>query len=375
MLRPASDHNNIPFAYKDVWEHTLLRWSRARLNHLSSPLFRMKSITLSVVLFCLQASSLVNAHWYLSCFGQGNAGCTEGASMNPFHKESGDNGLLQTAPIAPADSNPLMKCGTVGIPTQDVAPIPVSPGASMTAQWLHDTGVVWDTRMNANHHGFANIHLAPYSTGNNGQSAGEGAVWTKIYSEGLYPTTQANKKLWSNPANTDSCTTGDVPADQCTVVPFVGWWATDRLRMAQGKMPFKLPSSVPNGKYVIRGELLTTWLPDTVSTAQGYIACSVIQVGSATEQDQSASLPKLSGKAIDIPADYASSTWMTYDLHSKWINGADQPPPDLPSNPGGEAWTGGDGTVSADTPQTDTIEPAAEGPVLPPRRRHRRSHA
>lgn len=318
----------------------------------------MQSLVRAVLVSFVLALSPVSAHWYISCFGPGTGGCVEGASQNPFDKAIGDNGLLQTAPIAPADTNPQMKCGTMGVPTDAVEPIKVSPGASMMAQFLHDTGAAWDVRMNANHHGFANVYLAPYS------SAGQGQVWTKIYADGLQPTTNQEKSLWANPANTDSCTTGAVPADQCTVVPFAGWWATDKLRMNHGVLPFTLPSSLPSGKYILRGELLTTYLPNTVSTAQGYIGCSVIQVGEGG--DQSAPLPN----AVDIPGAYAGSAWMHYDLYSKWINGADNPPSDLPGNPGPPVWSGGStgsGTVGGPT----SIVPSGTGSPTASRRRRR----
>ena len=312
--------------------------------------------------FAIQPSS---AHWYLSCFGKGTGGCVEGANQNPYNKAIGSNGLLQTAPIAPADSSPEMKCGTMGVPADAVAPIQVSSGDSMMVQWLHDTGAAWDPRMNANHHGFAFVYLAPFST------AGEGNVWTKIYDDGLQPTTDENKSLWQDPMNTDSCTTGDKPANQCTVVPFVGWWATDKIRMSKGIMPFTLPSNLPSGKYIIRGELLTTWLPDTVSTAQGYIGCSVIQIGS--EGDQSGSSPQLSEGAVAIPEAYAGSPWIHYDLHAQWTNGADQPPANLPQAPGPQVWSGGTGKTgeNANVLSTNTASLPRETPVPLARRKRR----
>jgi len=289
----------------------------------------LSTLSLALVAFTAYPAS---AHWYLSCFGTGDS-CAERSHQNPYNKGNGDNGFLQTAPIAPADTNPQMACGTMGVPTSSIEPLQVSPGGSLTAQWLHDTGVAWDVRMNANHHGFASAWLAPLASG------GTGNVWTKIYGDGLQPTTQENQAQWSNPANTDSCTQGAVPAAQCTVVPFVGWWATDKLRLNGGKMPFTIPASVPEGKYIMRGELLTTWLPNTVSTAQGYIGCSVLQVGSGGT-DNSAQLVQMAGQsAVAIPAAYQGAPWIHYQLYTEWTNG--NQPANVPSAPGPAVWTGG----------------------------------
>ena len=343
---------NLRNATRHLWPYYIINARESRWSFDSVFNLVMNTLVCSLILSLLFATQHASAHWYLSCFGKGTGGCVEGASQNPYNKAIGSNGLLQTAPIAPADSNPEMKCGTMGVPSHVVAPIQVSPGDSMMMQWLHDTGAPWDPRMNANHHGFVFVYLAPFS------SAGEGNVWTKIYGDGLQPSTDEARNLWQNPANTDSCTTGDMPADRCTVVPFVGWWATDKLRMSKGVTPFKLPSGLPSGKYIIRGELLTTWLPGTVSTAQGYIGCSVIQIGSG--EDQSASLSQLSKSAVAIPEAYTGSPWMHYDLHAQWMNGAQQPPTNLPQAPGPPVWggvVGGTWGSNFDLPATMTGSP------------------
>lgn len=134
-------------------------------------------------------------------------------------------------------------------------------------------------------------------------------------------------------------------------------------------MPFTIPSSVPEGKYIMRGELLTTYLPDTVSTAQGYIGCSALQVGSGS--DNSASLPKLAGDdAVALPAAYQGASWIHYDLYSEWTNG--NQPSNVPSAPGPAVWNGGgsgsgsSGTATASG--SSTTPPSSMG-----RRKHRRS--
>ena len=242
--------------------------------------------------------------------------------MNPYDMAIGSNGLLQTAPIAPADSNPDMKCGTMGVPGDAIVPLQVDSGASLTVQFLHDMAAVWDVSMNANHHGFCFIYLAPFS------SYGEGPVWTKVYSDGYHPDVTADQVDWFNGAKND--------AVRPSPTRFVGWWCSDILRYNGGKLTFTLPSSTPAGKYILRAELLTTFLPNTVSTAQSYTGCIALQVGSA-ESDGTV-LPN----AVTLPDAYAGAPWIHYDLHAEYPN-------NMPDAPGPAVWDGS-GTAPEPSP-------------------------
>ena len=263
-----------------------------------------------VDLLCLV--HLTHAHWYLSCIGV-SAPCVEGSHQNPYNKDIGSNGLLQTAPIAPADASPDMICGTIGVPMESVSPLLTSPGSTLTAHFLHDTGAPWDRRMNSNHHGFTSVFLSPMS------SKGHGNVWTKIYGDGLDTSQTAASTDWDDPANTDECVGGGAEPG-CTVGPFVGWWATDKLRMNEGQMPFTIPSSVPSWRYILRAEMLTTYLPNTVSTAQAYVGCASVLVGDEATDDSSR-LAAISGQGFALPEAYVGAPWINYHLHEQWING------------------------------------------------------
>ena len=213
----------------------------------------------------------------------------------------------------------------------------------MTAQFLHDenaaTGQAFDVAMNANHHGFCSVYLAPLS------SAGQGAAWMKIFEDGYHPDVTAEQIDWSNPAKQDNADT-----------PFVGWWCTDIARYNGGKVPFTLPAGVPAGKYILRAEMLTTYLPDTVPTAQAYLGCSVVQVGAEGAATEAQTLPG----AVALPAAYEGADWIYYDLHKEYVNGK------IPGAPGPEVWDGS-GAGGGSTPSI-----ASPVPVAPVRRRMRR---
>ena len=270
----------------------------------------MRQYTLSVALSALLYHAQVHAHFYLSSISGPSEQQPEGAHMPPFDvsDDSARGGFQMTAPVFPADTSPQMKCGTMGVPSTSVSPLPVSAGDTMTAQFLHDRGIAYDQAMNANHHGYCSVYLAPLA------SQGEGNVWTKIFQGGLIPNVTPTAQKWGSPALTDS-------------EQWVGWWCTDQLRLNDGKMPFTLPATLPDGKYILRAEMLTTLLEGTLpNTAQAYLGCSVIQVGNGDGN----TLPG----AVALPEAYQGAPWIYYSLFREYINN------NIPGPPGPPVWDG-----------------------------------
>ena len=297
----------------------------------------------------------VNAHWYLSYIAPKGQTLKEGSNMPGYDKGNGPNGFLQTAPVAPADTNPLMKCGTMGVPGNSIPGLQVEAGVELDAQFLHDTGATWDPAFNSNHHGFTSVFISPLS------AQGEGQVWTKIYEDGYHPEiTQEQIPDWTDGSKNDECKIAN--PSECR---WVGWWATDILRYNGGKLSFTIPASVPDGKYILRAEMLGTYLANTVSTAQSYVGCSVVQVGAGGD---GTTLPN----AVAFPDTYAGHPWMYYAVYANYPN-------DIPEPPGPQVWTGS-GVASSDStasspPTGDTAQPAPtdnsqyQGRSLPVRRR------
>ena len=192
----------------------------------------------------------------------------------------------------------------------------------MYAQFLHDSSKPYSVRMNSNHHGFTFLYLAPLSSG------GAGKVWTKIFSDGLQEGETAESTDWANPKTTDSCADNS-DREGCEIGAFVGWWATDKLRKSGGRFTFTVPKATPPGQYILRAELLTTFLPGTVSTAQSYLGCAVVDIGDG--EDQAGTLAGIAaGSTTSFPEAYQGAKWMYYDLHKEYANGNLQPPPGPP---------------------------------------------
>lgn len=235
----------------------------------------------------------VQAHWFLHCISQNGVDCGNGGNhMGTYDQTTRvlpgyDHPVWPLSDPISADQPDLLECGHI-VPGQYISastpPLLVPSGqiVNLKAYFRHTLDAApYDIAYNANHHGFTQVYIAPFYDANTAKGS-----WTKLYTKGLTDDPLGPQK-WNDPANTDACKgRADKPpyCQPANIDPFIGWWATDQLRLDGGSFAFSLPSSLPPGKYILRAELLTTPLPDTVlnDRAQFYTGCVALQVGSST---------------------------------------------------------------------------------------------
>eukprot|EP01097_Dermamoeba_algensis_P009674 TRINITY_DN6901_c0_g1_i1.p1 TRINITY_DN6901_c0_g1~~TRINITY_DN6901_c0_g1_i1.p1 ORF type:complete len:314 (-),score=53.39 TRINITY_DN6901_c0_g1_i1:49-990(-) len=272
----------------------------------------MRRITLVILLVFLH-QHLTSAHWILSQIGVDGRLAPEGSHQNPFFEG------IHSSPTVPADSHPNMKCGPLGVPGSNIKPFEANPGDRIAVRWLHDRSFIpFDIADNSNHHGPCMAYVAPLNSG------GNGAVWTKLWHEGL--DRSKGPETWDGKGWEG---------------PFVGWWCSDNVRVNHGYMHFNLPPNLPHGDYLLRVEMLTTKLPGAGDTAQAYVACATMRVGGG-------GVPPVFPDAVAIPEVYKGHPWMQYQLYGGYPN-------NIPGIPGPEPST----NFGVDTSETGSSPSAA----------------
>lgn len=280
---------------------------------------------LSSLLLALAAQS-VQAHWFLKCISKPGESCEEGSNMMPYvDNHPGGTDWPRTTPRN-AINDPLVQCGISGLPNDSIQPIQIEAGTQMTAWFGINAHTPYNKKTHSNHHGYTQAYLTPFA-----QASPEGSKWTKIFTVGHISNGDDKRAIWENRAeNTDSDS------------QFVGWWATDELRMNGGSFTFTVPAGTPNGKYILRTELLTNLLPNTgVPNAQVYVGCVPLQVGSGA--DQSSQLPAIS-ETVSIPGCYAGNVFA--ESYNTFVDLSRN----VPETPGGSSCFSGQGlTQKRDT--------------------------
>ncbi|RPB17541.1 glycoside hydrolase family 61 protein [Morchella conica CCBAS932] len=154
---------------------------------------------------------------------------------------------------SPPNNNPVkditssaINCNVAGTSAVGSS-VTVATGATFEFEWYHD--VRSDDIIAASHKGPVQVYIAPAS------SNGNGAVWTKIASEGLSG----------------------------------GVWAVDKLIANKGRHSVTIPSWLKAGDYLIRAEIIglheseVAYSANSARGAQFYPSCTQIKVtGSGT---------------------------------------------------------------------------------------------
>ncbi|KAH7383789.1 glycosyl hydrolase family 61-domain-containing protein [Pyrenochaeta sp. MPI-SDFR-AT-0127] len=186
--------------------------------------------------------------------------------------------------------------------------VEVAAGSSITFQWHHNDGASFagdnDEPIAASHRGPVLVYVAP------AESNGEGAVWTKIFEEGLSG----------------------------------GQWAVDKFIANKGAITIDLPN-LAAGDYLIRPEIIALHEGNRPSGAQFYNGCAQVKVvGSG-----SASLPST---GTDMTKAYsATDPGVLFDIYS----GKTTYP-----IPGPAVWDGASsGSAPAPTTPSNTAAPVA----------------
>ncbi|KAK2734558.1 hypothetical protein FQN55_002600 [Onygenales sp. PD_40] len=146
-------------------------------------------------------------------------------------------------------SSPAVACNVNGSPVSEF--VSAAAGDEIIVEWYHDSR--GDDIIASSHKGPVQAYIAPYTEGN-----GADAGWTKIASQGY-----------------------DSAQDR---------WAVDDLIANKGKLPFKLPSNLAPGKYLLRHEIIglheadATYDQNPIRGAQFYPSCIQLEVtGSGSE--------------------------------------------------------------------------------------------
>ncbi|KAL5118791.1 hypothetical protein ACEQ8H_003294 [Pleosporales sp. CAS-2024a] len=226
-------------------------------------------------------------------------------------KDQGQHKAVQTpsngnSPILDVTS-PAMNCNG-GKATADF--ISVAAGSEITLQWHHNdpatTSGDQDEPIAKSHMGPVMVYMAKASTN------GEGAVWTKIFEDGL-----------NN-----------------------GKWAIQKFIDNKGQITVKLPN-LEDGEYYIRPELIALHEANRPKGAQFYNGCGQIKVSGG-----SVALP---ASGTDMTKAYsATDPGVLYDMYK----GAT-----TYSIPGPKVW---DGASSASSPGTTPTSTTGTTPVTTP---------
>ncbi|KAG7097499.1 hypothetical protein E1B28_004841 [Marasmius oreades] len=173
----------------------------------------------------------------------------------------------------PPNNNPVtdvtskdLTCNVNGLSGSGVQTLSIPAGATITLEWHQHDQRTGEDAISGGHKGPVQVYIAK-APSTAASFDGQGAVWTKIYSSGLLnPSTQQ--------------------------------WATDIVNANGGKHSVVIPSSLPAGEYLIRGEIIALHVASTYPGAQFYIGCAQVKISSGG----SANPPKVS-----LPGAYQGS--------------------------------------------------------------------
>ncbi|ESK92657.1 glycoside hydrolase family 61 protein [Moniliophthora roreri MCA 2997] len=195
------------------------------------------------VLALLASTAVANAHFTMQYIW------TDGV-------DQGQN----TAIRVPPNNNPVtdvtstdITCNVNGLSGSGVETVEVPAGAEITLEWHQHAQREGEDAISGGHKGPVQVYIAK-APSDAASFDGQGQVWTKLYSSGL-------------------------------IDPAAQTWATDEVNANGGKHSFTLPASLPDGEYLIRGEIIALHVASTYPGAQFYIGCAQVKVtggGSAT---------------------------------------------------------------------------------------------
>jgi cellulase len=162
--------------------------------------------------------------------------------------DQGKNTYLRVPP----NNNPVtdvtstdITCNVNGRSGSGVATASVAAGATITLEWHQHDQRAGEDPISGGHKGPVQVYVAK-APSTAASFDGSGTVWTKLYSSGLLSTN--------------------------------GTWATDVVNTNSGKHSFKLPSSLPAGEYLIRGEIIGLHVAQSYPGAQFYIGCAQVKI-------------------------------------------------------------------------------------------------
>jgi len=175
-------------------------------------------------------------------------------------------------PITDVTSNDLTCNGGPNPLTMiSTAVIPVTAGSQVTLRWgqyLEEGSPAVDP----SHKGPIMAYMNKVANASNAGSPASG--WFKIYQDGLTS----------------------------------GTWAVDKLISNSGKVTITIPSCIPNGDYLLRGELIALHAAESYPGAQLYMECAQIRVTGGGSKTPS---------TVNIPGAYkGSDPGITYNLYS-----------------------------------------------------------
>ncbi|KAF5387878.1 hypothetical protein D9615_000831 [Tricholomella constricta] len=232
------------------------------------------------VLPLLASAALANAHFTMQYLWVNGA-------------DQGKNTYLRVPP----NNNPVtdvnssdMTCNVNGLSGSATGTVTIPAGATIQLEWHQHDQRTGEDPISGGHKGPVQVYIAK-APSTAASFNGQGAVWTKIYSSGLLN------------ASTQQ-------------------WATDVVN-ANRKHSVKIPSSLPAGEYLIRGEILALHVAQSYPGAQFYIGCAQVKISSGG----SANPPKIS-----IPGTYkASDPGITVNIYNNLQSY---------TPPGGAVWSG-----------------------------------
>jgi len=174
------------------------------------------------------------SHTYLSSVYLGGVALNEGDCVRPHPSTAFDS------PI-PLVTQADMTCGW--LPEAGRAAnrkCPIAAGSIIGIQWHHNSNAATDDIVEATHKGPVMVYLAK-------SDSGAGAVWFKIYEDGLVG----------------------------------GRWGVDRLLDKRGRVDVTIPADIAPGNYLLRGEIIALHSAYDLNGAQPYVGCVELTISSS----------------------------------------------------------------------------------------------
>jgi len=142
---------------------------------------------------------------------------------------------------------------------------PIAAGSTIGIQWHHNSNAASDDIIEATHKGPVMVYLAK-------SDSGAGAVWFKIYEDGLSG----------------------------------GRWGVERLLDRRGRVDVTIPTDIAPGNYLLRGEIIALHSAYDLNGVQPYVGCVELTISSSENANPTgvslpgAYSPRDPGMLIDI---------------------------------------------------------------------------